>query len=59
MDVFPGEGSWITMPPSSIFGADGAAGTDHDDCAVDGAMLVEERCCLLFLLWGDILFGMI
>ena len=58
MGVFPGE-SWTTVPLSAIIGADGATGTDRDDCAVNGTTPVEERCCLLFILLGDILFEMI
>ena len=55
MGVFPG-GSWITVPPSPIVGADGATGTDRDDCAVNGTTLVEECCCLLFILLGGIFY---
>ena len=57
--VFPGEGGWITVPPLSIVGANGAVGTDCDDCAIDGTTMVGQRCCLLFLLWGGIPFEMI
>ena len=46
------------VPPSPIVGANGAAGSDRDNCTIDGTTPVEE---LVFYSYfgGGILFEMI
>ena len=49
--IFPGEGSWIMLLPSSTIGDDRSVGTYHNNCAVNGA--TQKKRVVIFCLVKD------